>query len=167
MSISVSAASARQLLRLMPIACVLLYAALLCLPFAEPSLAADSGGKDGNSDDNYANAYIGTDSDGNYASSNAHVRIDTGGSGKDIYGGFSISGDSTGNTVTMTGGEARRLSGLYTEGSFRLGYIENQWKSHELMDAAGRRASYDTSASYYGAPLRTGLHPALGGKHFS
>jgi outer membrane autotransporter protein len=54
------------------------------------------------------------------------------------------------------------LSGLYTEGSFRLGHMENQWKSHDLMDAAGRRASYDTSASYYGAHFGLGYILPLG-----
>lgn len=43
------------------------------------------------------------------------------------------------------------LAGLYAEGSFRAGRIKSDWDSGDLRDALGRKADYDTSASYYGA----------------
>ena len=168
--------SPRQVPRLLSIACGLLCAALLCLPFAVPSLAADSGGKDGTPDDNAANAYTGTDSSNNYASSSANVTIDTGGTGKDIYGGYAASGDATGNTVTMTGGVARRLYGgwVVTEGGKASGNtisISGGTIQQYVIGGWGGNATTSTSAT--GNTIRISGSPVLtnavlyGGWHYS
>ncbi len=44
------------------------------------------------------------------------------------------------------------LKGLYLEGSFRFGGMQNDWKTDDLRDAVtGRRASFDLYSPYHGA----------------
>jgi outer membrane autotransporter protein len=45
---------------------------------------------------------------------------------------------------------------FYTEGSFRAGRLHNEYKSSDLSDLIGNKASYDSSSNYYGFHLGTG-----------
>ena len=87
----------------------------------------------------------------------------------DTYNSFanaaSVRGD--GDTRYYGGGLLGRVdftNNVYTEASARLGRITNDYKSKDLLDAMGRRASYDTSSTYYGMHLGAGYVWNITGK---
>ena len=45
---------------------------------------------------------------------------------------------------------------FYTEGSARIGYLDNKYKNSNLADSTGVQATYDSSAMYYGIHLGGG-----------
>ncbi len=83
----------------------------------------------------------------------------------DTYNSFSNAASTTGkgNSHYLGGGLLGRLnftpSGpghVYVEASGRSGKMHNEYANSDIRDAAGRRASYDSSAVYYGLHLGTG-----------
>jgi len=73
-----------------------------------------------------------------------------------------------GDTYRLGGGYLGRLhfadsaSGhIYTEASFRVGEVRNDYRNDDLRDSHGRRAEYDSESLYYGFHLGSGYQTAL------
>lgn len=71
--------------------------------------------------------------------------------------------DGDGDTSYRGGGVLGRFDftdtgpgNVYAEASFRAGWTDTDFSSGDLRDLAGRRASYDSGAAYYGAHLGLG-----------
>jgi outer membrane autotransporter protein len=81
----------------------------------------------------------------------------------DTYNSFGAKNyDGDGDTRTIGGGILGRVdfnnSGFYTEGSFRLGSVKNDYQNVNLRDTLGRFAKYEASAAYYGLHLGAGYN---------